>query len=104
MIKKKASKKVYENPYFSVFEDDVIYADGSEGKYFVLDDPEGFVKVIPFDGEKYILVRQFRYTTGSIAWAFPAGSIDAGESPEAAAKRELEEEADIMAQMYYEKI
>jgi ADP-ribose pyrophosphatase len=39
-----------------------------------------------------ILLKQFRASIGQEIWEFPAGSIEVGESPLEAAKRELEEE------------
>lgn len=41
---------------------------------------------------RYILIRQFRPPTNSYMLEFPAGLIDAGESPETTAIRELYEE------------
>jgi ADP-ribose pyrophosphatase len=39
-----------------------------------------------------ILIRQFRYAIDRWIWELPAGSIDPGESPRHAARRECEEE------------
>jgi ADP-ribose pyrophosphatase len=39
-----------------------------------------------------ILVRQFRYVIGCWIWELPAGSLEAGEAPARAARRECEEE------------
>ena len=41
---------------------------------------------------RYILIKQFRPPVGTTILEFPAGLIDAGESPEQAAIRELKEE------------
>ncbi|MCC7416431.1 MAG: NUDIX hydrolase [Acidobacteria bacterium] len=41
---------------------------------------------------RLILVRQYRHSAGRELWELPAGSIEPGESPEAAAARECEEE------------
>lgn len=40
----------------------------------------------------YILVEQFRVPTGTMSVEFPAGLVNVGEAPEAAALRELREE------------
>jgi ADP-ribose pyrophosphatase len=51
------------------------------------------VVLIPFtDDGRVILVRQYRAPLDRSTWEFPAGSIDPGESPEAGAARECEEE------------
>lgn len=39
-----------------------------------------------------ILIRQFRYVIGRWIWELPAGSLEPGESPRRAARRECEEE------------
>jgi ADP-ribose diphosphatase len=39
-----------------------------------------------------ILIRQYRYTVNRWLWELPAGSVDEGEEPEAAAVRECHEE------------
>ena len=42
--------------------------------------------------DRIVLVRQFRYVIGKWIWELPAGSMEPGERPKAAAKRECEEE------------
>ena len=39
-----------------------------------------------------ILIRQYRYAVNRWLWELPAGSVDEGEEPEAAARRECHEE------------
>jgi ADP-ribose pyrophosphatase len=39
-----------------------------------------------------VLIRQFRYAIGKWIWELPAGSLEAGEPPDTAARRECEEE------------
>lgn len=43
-----------------------------------------------------ILIRQYRYPINRFLWEFPAGSLDEGEEPEAAARRECHEEIDLV--------
>jgi 8-oxo-dGTP pyrophosphatase MutT (NUDIX family) len=89
---------VYENPWMSVTEDDVQRRDGSIGQYGVVHSRD-FVLVIPFDGERYHLVEQYRYPVGARLWEFPQGSVAGGESlpPEALAAIVLVEETGIRA-------
>ena len=47
------------------------------------------------DKSKILLSKEYRMATGGIAVNFPAGLIDAGETPEQAAKRELKEETGL---------
>jgi len=39
-----------------------------------------------------ILIRQYRYAVNAFLWELPAGSVDEGETPEQAARRECHEE------------
>ena len=51
------------------------------------------VVILPIDSSgNILLVRQFRHAVGKDLLELPAGSIDPGETPEAAATRELREE------------
>jgi ADP-ribose pyrophosphatase len=45
---------------------------------------------------KVILVRQYRYAVNAFLWELPAGSVDEGESPEEAARRECHEEIGLI--------
>jgi ADP-ribose pyrophosphatase len=51
------------------------------------------VVLIPIEEDgRVVLVRQYRAPIERLTWEFPAGSLDDGESAEAAARRECEEE------------
>lgn len=45
-----------------------------------------------------LLERQFRFPSGEVLWELPAGKLERGEDPMAAAFRELEEETGYAAQ------
>lgn len=65
---------------------------GYEREYTVLEAVD-WVNVVAVTPEgRFILVRQFRHGTRDYTVEIAGGGIDAGESPEAAARRELEEE------------
>ena len=58
----------------------------------------GAVLIVPVLGDgRLVLERQFRYPVGRVMLEFPAGKIDAHESPLATARRELREEAGYAA-------
>lgn len=56
------------------------------------------VVVVPWDGERVHLIEQFRAAVGRRLIELPAGMVDEGETPEAAAHRELCEESGFRAE------
>jgi ADP-ribose pyrophosphatase len=49
------------------------------------------------DDGRIVLVRQYRYPVNETVWELPAGRRDPKETPEAGARRELEEETGLVA-------
>jgi 8-oxo-dGTP pyrophosphatase MutT (NUDIX family) len=95
----RSSRIAYENPWMTLTEDEVEYRDGSTGLFAVVRTRD-FSLIIPFDGERFTLVEQFRYTVGRRLWEFPQGSVasPADLSAVEVAAIELEEEAGLQAQ------
>ncbi len=61
----------------------------------------GSVVLLPvFPDGRILLVRQYRYAVGEFLWELPAGRIEPGESPWAAAQRELLEETGYTAKRF----
>ena len=57
----------------------------------------GSVVLLPMQDDGHIvLIRQYRYALDRWIWELPAGSLDAGEDPAAAAARECEEEIGLV--------
>ena len=57
--------------------------------------------ILPYFADGTIcMVRQFRYAMQQQLWELPAGKLEKGEDPFAAAKRELEEECGLTADNY----
>lgn len=55
------------------------------------------VVLLPITGDgRVVLIRQYRASIDREMWEVPAGSVDAGESPDAAAARECEEEIGLV--------
>jgi ADP-ribose diphosphatase len=91
-----ASQRVYEGRIFDVTVDRVRLPHGREATLEVVRH-EGSVVLIPVteDG-KLLLVRQYRHAVGRFLWELPAGSLETGEDPEAAAVRECQEEIGLI--------
>ncbi len=70
---------------------DRVRVNGHEQPYDYLEIREG-VSILPIRAGKVLLQRQYRYPVRSWQWELPGGFIDAGETPEQAAARELKEE------------
>lgn len=97
-IRQRASREVYRNPWLRVREDDIEYADGSQGSYAVVE-KQDFVIVLPFTGDGFWLVQQYRYPVGVRAWEFPQGGWPSGHTGEMSelAAAELAEETGLRA-------
>jgi 8-oxo-dGTP pyrophosphatase MutT (NUDIX family) len=97
-IKTLTSKLMYQNPWLSLREDQIEYANGTRGLYSVVDRPD-FALIIPSDVDGFHLVEQYRYPTRSRSWEFPSGSFPPGltGSPEEMAAAELAEETGFTA-------
>jgi ADP-ribose pyrophosphatase len=100
-----ASRSVYRGRILDVREDTVRFPNGSEAVLEIVRHG-GAAAVLPLYGPQdcdsgtgpdVILLRQYRYAAGGTLWEAPAGKLDDGESPEACAIRELEEEAGVTA-------
>ena len=62
----------------------------------VLEKPDSVI-VVAVDGSEMVVVRQSRAGANGVTVELPAGSIEAGESPEETAARELLEECGLAA-------
>jgi ADP-ribose pyrophosphatase len=82
----------YRCPGFEIRADDVVLPDGTETDFHsVVDDPS--VVVLPFTtAGDVVVIEEWRQAVGRVNLGLPAGGIEAGESPVAAAGRELAEE------------
>jgi ADP-ribose pyrophosphatase len=91
-----ASKRIYEGRVVNLRVDTVEVADGRHDVEIV--EHGGAVVVIAQpQPDEIVLVRQYRFPVGAQTWEACAGGIDAGETPEEAAVRELREETGLRA-------
>jgi ADP-ribose pyrophosphatase len=87
------SEKLFETPYFVLRSDRLRLPDGViKDPYYVIERPDAAI-IFPLTKEgEVILVRQFRPPLERMELGLPAGLVEPGEKPEAAARRELLEE------------
>ena len=95
-----SSITVYEGPIFGIRRDKVIEPSGVRATREVITHP-GSVVVLPVlaDG-RILLIQQYRHATRQYLWELVAGRMDPGETPKAAAARELIEETGYRARRF----
>lgn len=96
--KKLGSRSVFDNPWLTVYEDEVVNPGGGRNAYGWVHFKNHAVAVVPVaqDGTTW-LVGQDRYTLGEYSWEVPMGGSPVGETLEASAERELREETGLSA-------
>lgn len=96
VFNKTGEKELMKTAVFTVMEQNETAANGVKGNYIALKAPD-CAAVIPELGDSFVLVRQWRHGASKLTTEFPGGVVDAGETPEEAARRELSEETGYTA-------
>lgn len=95
--KTKKENLIYKGRILSLYNDEVLLADGSESKREYVHH-NGGSSVLAVDKDNYIyLVEQFRYPYRENVLEIPAGKVDVGETSYDCAIRELKEEVGLSA-------
>ncbi|HSI91452.1 MAG TPA: NUDIX hydrolase [Adhaeribacter sp.] len=93
-----SSQPVYQNPWISVREDQVINPKGGRGIYGVVTFKNKALGIIPLDNENNTwLVGQYRYALNEYSWEIPMGGGLLEKDILASAQRELKEETGFTA-------
>lgn len=87
---------VYKGRTFSVEVDRIRFPNGTEHDVEVVRHPPSVVLLPMPDPEHVILIRQYRASIDRELWELPAGGLEPGETAEAAAERECEEEIGLV--------
>ncbi|MDR1930831.1 MAG: NUDIX hydrolase [Treponema sp.] len=93
--KEENRKDIFHSPVFSVRDTECRSPEGKKRVFTIIDAPD-WVITVPLirteGGLNFLMVRQWRHGSQELSLEFPGGVIEKGESPEAGAARELEEE------------
>ncbi len=91
-------KNIYENPWISLTEYQVLNPSGGNGIYGKVHFRNRAIGVFPLDSDGNTwLVGQYRFTIDRYSWEMPEGGGPMDEDPLDAAKRELSEETGLSA-------
>jgi 8-oxo-dGTP pyrophosphatase MutT (NUDIX family) len=100
---RRSRRVAYENPWITIWHDEVTRPDGQPGIYGVVHFANLAAGVLVLDDEdRVLLVGQHRYALDEYAWEIPEGGVPAGETALEGAQRELVEETGVVAQEWRE--
>lgn len=86
------TEPIYLGKLVKLYKETVELPDGTQAMREIVRHP-GAVAVVPLlDGDRVMLVRQYRTAAQRVMLEIPAGTLEPGEDPAPAAARELQEE------------
>ena len=91
-----SSTEAFKGRIFTVTVDRVTIPNGRSVTLEMVRHPGSVVLIPVQDDGQVVLIRQYRYALDRWIWELPAGSLDPGEDPAAAAARECEEEIGLV--------
>ena len=90
-------KHIFRGRVIDVGTEEVTLPSGKTVTLDVIKHP-GAALVVPVDADgRVLLIRQWRHCAGGWLWEVPAGTLEPGETPEHCARREVTEEAGVVA-------
>lgn len=92
-----ASTEILKGRFLHAFRDTVLLPDATETTREYIVHPGAAMVIALLDDGRVLLERQYRYPMHRVMIEFPAGKLDAGETPLDCAKRELFEETGYVA-------
>src|SRR5579884_1910415 len=92
-----ATRRVYDGNVVNLRVDTVRTGSSKAHDVEVVEHSGAVVVIVRPEPDTLLLVRQYRHPLGRDHWEVPAGGMDPGETPEAAAIRELREETGYRA-------
>lgn len=101
--KLQSSKKIFENPWLTLREDEVINPGNGLSHYGKINFKNLAIGIIPLDENNNTwLIGQYRYVPDCYSWEIPMGGGALNIDPLESAKRELKEETGLIAEDWQE--
>ena len=98
-----ARRETVLSPWVTIVEKEVCFREGDPPQVYHSLTQAPYVAVVAITRDRRLpLVRQYRPAVEAFTWEFPAGTVDAGEAPADAARRELLEEVGLVAEELHE--
>lgn len=98
-----SSEKIYENPWISLTEHQVLNPSGGKGIYGEVHFKNYAIGIVAIDTDDQIfMVGQYRFPLKQYSWELPEGGGPLDVSPLESAKRELLEETGLVAKHWEE--
>jgi ADP-ribose pyrophosphatase len=96
------TRKICESGVFQLRED-VVEGPGQKRFTFSVAEVKSGSSILPVTGDGFVyLIREYKYAIGRTSTEVASGAMEAGESPLAAAQRELHEELGLVARRWIE--
>jgi len=91
---------LYRGRVFTLVKENVTLGNGVTTDLDVIHHP-GAAAMVPLrDNKTVVMLRQYRHAVRREIWEIPAGTLEKGETPEACARREVEEETGYSASTF----
>ena len=98
-----SSRQIFENPWLTLHEDEVINPGGGISHYGKINFKNLAIGIIPLDEDNNTwLVGQYRYVPDCYSWEIPMGGGPLTIDPLESARRELKEETGLIADDWQE--
>ena len=88
--------RIYDGRVFTVEIGQLTFPNGSSHHVEIVRHRPSVVLLPVLDDGRIVLIRQYRPSVARMLWELPAGSVDADEPIEAAARRECAEETNLV--------
>jgi len=95
-----AKQLIHQGNLISLYKERVELRSGNHTHFDIVRHPGGAVIAAINDKGEICLLKQWRHAVGKTIWELPAGCIEVNEPPLETAKRELEEEAGVVASQW----